>query len=106
MAISIEFSSCYYLDEYYFSLNMSARTLYNHLKSSAGIPVQCPICNERITVNHFYQRHAFEKHRLQYPKQCVFSQGLKSWAHGEKKRPDNVKHVVECLKRFVIVARD
>ncbi|GFS31551.1 uncharacterized protein NPIL_30881, partial [Nephila pilipes] len=27
------------------------------------------------------------------------------WAHGEKHCPDNLKHVVECLKRFVIVAR-
>ncbi|GFT17198.1 uncharacterized protein NPIL_22011 [Nephila pilipes] len=85
---------------------MSARTLYNHLKSSADIPIRCPICSERMTVNHFYQRHALENHRLQSRKQCVFCKGLKSWAHGEKNRPDNVKHVVECLKRFVIVARD
>ncbi|GFS59477.1 uncharacterized protein NPIL_612251 [Nephila pilipes] len=85
---------------------MSARTLYNHLKSSADIPIRCPICSEWMTVNHFYQRHALENHRLQTRKRCVFCKGLKSWAHGEKNRPDNVKHVVECLKRFVIVARD
>ncbi|GFT37978.1 hypothetical protein NPIL_611631 [Nephila pilipes] len=85
---------------------MSARTLYNHLKSSADIPIRCPICSERMTVNHFYQRHALENHRLQFRKQCVFCKGLKSWAHGEKNRPDNVKHVVECLKRFVIVANE
>ncbi|GFT65891.1 uncharacterized protein NPIL_605461 [Nephila pilipes] len=85
---------------------MLARTLYNHLKSSADIPIRCPICSERMTVNHFYQRHALENHRLQSRKQCVFCKGLKSWAHGEKNRPDNVKHVVKCLKRFVIVARD
>ncbi|GFU53052.1 hypothetical protein NPIL_264541 [Nephila pilipes] len=85
---------------------MSARTLYNHLKSSADIPIRCPLCSERMTVNHFYQRHALENHRLQFRKQCVFCKGLKSWAHGEKNCPDNVKHVVECLKRFVIVAKE
>ncbi|GFT12891.1 uncharacterized protein NPIL_519221 [Nephila pilipes] len=85
---------------------MSAKTLYNHLKSSADIPIRCPICSERMTVNHFYWRHALENHRFQSRKQCMFCKGLKSRAHGEKIRPNNLKHVVECLKRCVIVAGD
>ncbi|GFU16354.1 hypothetical protein NPIL_266141 [Nephila pilipes] len=85
---------------------MSARTLYNHLKSSADIPIRCPICSERMTVNHFYHHHALENHRLQTRKQCLFCKGEARWAHGEKNRPANVKHVVECLKRFVIIANE
>ncbi|GFT96511.1 hypothetical protein NPIL_361491 [Nephila pilipes] len=34
-----------------------------------------------------------------------FCNGEARWAYGEKNRPDNVKHVVECLKWFMIVAR-
>ncbi|GFT85346.1 uncharacterized protein NPIL_70392 [Nephila pilipes] len=85
---------------------MSVKTLYRHLKLASDIPIRCPLCNEPMTVHHFYHHHALENHRLQSRKQCVFCKGLKSWAHEEKNRPDNVKHVAECLKRFVIVARD
>ncbi|GFS35467.1 hypothetical protein NPIL_688421 [Nephila pilipes] len=85
---------------------MSARTLYNHLKLASDIPIRCPLCNEPMTVNHFYHHHALENHRLQSRKQCLFCKGEARWAHGEKNRPANVKHVVECLKRFVIIANE
>ncbi|GFT05703.1 hypothetical protein NPIL_531111 [Nephila pilipes] len=85
---------------------MSARTLYNHLKLASDIPIRCPLCNEHMTVHHFYHHHALENHRLQSRKQCLFCKGEARWAHGEKNRPANVKHVVECLKRFVIIANE
>ncbi|GFS76673.1 hypothetical protein NPIL_340651 [Nephila pilipes] len=85
---------------------MSVKTLYRHLKLASDIPIQCPICSERMTVNHFYHHHALENHRLQSRKQCLFCKGEARWAHGEKNRPANVKHVVECLKRFVIIANE
>ncbi|GFT59655.1 hypothetical protein NPIL_132071 [Nephila pilipes] len=85
---------------------MSVKTLYRHLKLASDIPIRCPLCNEPMTVHHFYHHHALENHRLQSRKQCLFCKGEARWAYGEKNRPDNVKHVVECLKRFVIIARD
>ncbi|GFT04540.1 hypothetical protein NPIL_423131 [Nephila pilipes] len=85
---------------------MSVKTLYRHLKLASDIPIRCPLCNEPMTVNHFYHHHALENHRLQSRKQCLFCKGEARWAYGEKNRPDNVKHVVECLKRFVIIANE
>ncbi|GFU29269.1 uncharacterized protein NPIL_321511 [Nephila pilipes] len=85
---------------------MSNRALYNHLKSAADVIVRCPICSERMTFDHYYRQHALERHYLQSRKQCVFCVGLRRWAHGEKTQPYNVKHMVECLKRFLNDARD
>ncbi|GFT29280.1 hypothetical protein NPIL_225411 [Nephila pilipes] len=85
---------------------MSVKTLYRHLKLASDIPIRCPLCNEPMTVHHFYHHHALENHRLQSRKQCLFCKGEARWAYGEKNRPDNVKHVVECLKRFVIIANE
>ncbi|GFT16655.1 uncharacterized protein NPIL_239701 [Nephila pilipes] len=85
---------------------MLVKTLYSHLKLSSDIPIRCPICKEHITVHHFYHHHVLKQHRLQFHKQCLFCKGETRWTYGEKNRPDNVKHVVECLKRFMIVARD
>ncbi|GFS53465.1 hypothetical protein NPIL_44481 [Nephila pilipes] len=47
-----------------------------------------------------------EKSSFVIPQALRVLQGIKSWAHREKNCPDNVKHVLECLKRFVIVATD
>ncbi|GFU08242.1 hypothetical protein NPIL_627911, partial [Nephila pilipes] len=85
---------------------MSVKTLYRHLKLASDIPIRCPLCNEPMTVHRFYHHHALENHRLQSRKQCLFCKGEARWAHGEKNRPANVKHVVECLKRFVIIANE
>ncbi|GFT59675.1 hypothetical protein NPIL_132231 [Nephila pilipes] len=76
---------------------MSVKTLYRHLKLhrySIRVPLQ-------QTVPSSFIRPCLENHRLQSRKQCFAKEnGLM-----EKNRP-TCEHVVECLKRFVIVARD
>ncbi|GFT64772.1 hypothetical protein NPIL_25241 [Nephila pilipes] len=47
----------------------------------------------------------FEATSFSIPQAVLFYHRTR-WAYGEKNLPDNVKHMAECLKRFVIVARD
>ncbi|GFU20257.1 uncharacterized protein NPIL_480041 [Nephila pilipes] len=73
-------------------------TFYRHLKN---VQIRCPQCVQRMTMDQFYHHHASEQHGMQSRKECVFCFEFKSWAHGEKQHPDNVKHVSECLQRFL-----
>ncbi|GFY28332.1 uncharacterized protein TNCV_4396641 [Trichonephila clavipes] len=54
-----------------------------------------------VTVRHFYSKHAPQKYNQDCRKQCLFCFGRKHWTYGQKNRPENVNHVMECLQRFV-----
>ncbi|GFS96512.1 uncharacterized protein TNCV_3943151 [Trichonephila clavipes] len=59
-----------------------------------------------MTMEHFYYKHASQKHGLEARQQCVFCSGRYQWAYGQKNRPDHVHHVVSCLERFAQDAKD
>ncbi|GFU48460.1 hypothetical protein NPIL_696921 [Nephila pilipes] len=86
-------------------MQRSIATFYSHLKKYSIVPVRCPQCGQCRTMDQFYRHHALEQHNLKSHKKCVFCFRSKSWAHGEKKHPDNMKHVSECLQRFPNEAR-
>ncbi|GFW00107.1 uncharacterized protein TNCV_3568941 [Trichonephila clavipes] len=79
---------------------MSESTFFRRLKQLSNTPIGCPQCRDQMTLSHFYHKHASQKHVLNFRKQCVFCFGNKHWKHGERKRPDNINHVVSCLERF------
>ncbi|GFT49303.1 uncharacterized protein NPIL_22861, partial [Nephila pilipes] len=79
----------------------SIATFYRHLKKCSDVSIRCPQCGQRMTMDQFYHHHASEQHGVHSRKACVFCFGAKRWAHGEKQHPDNVKHVSECLQRFL-----
>ncbi|GFS52506.1 uncharacterized protein TNIN_350061 [Trichonephila inaurata madagascariensis] len=59
-----------------------------------------------MTLGHFYHKHASQKHVFNFRKQCVFCFGNKHWKHEERKRPDNINHVLSCLELFAKDAKD
>ncbi|GFT07059.1 c2H2-type domain-containing protein [Nephila pilipes] len=82
-------------------MQQSFTTFYRHLKKLSHAPVRCPQYGQRMTMDQFYHHHASVQHHVQSRKQCIFCFGAKSWAHGEKKHTDNVKHISDCLQRFL-----
>ncbi|GFU06909.1 uncharacterized protein NPIL_304351 [Nephila pilipes] len=82
-------------------MQRSIATFYRHLKKCSNVPNRCLQCGQRMTMDQFYHHYASEQNGVQSRKECVFCFGFKSWAHGEKQHPDNVKHVSECLQRFL-----
>ncbi|GFY48928.1 hypothetical protein TNIN_205841 [Trichonephila inaurata madagascariensis] len=81
--------------------DMSLKTLYRLIDSSKDVVVRCPLCFESMTFGHYYHQHALKEHSLKNRKECVFCMGLKSWPHGQRMKPENVTHVLACLKDFV-----
>ncbi|GFX71778.1 hypothetical protein TNCV_2010151 [Trichonephila clavipes] len=81
-------------------------SFYRHLKKHLKDRVCCPECREGMTMEHFYYKHASQKHGLEARQQCVFCWGRHQWAYGQKNRPDHVHHVVSCLERFAPDVKD
>ncbi|GFU74874.1 uncharacterized protein TNCV_4962021 [Trichonephila clavipes] len=84
----------------------SSASFYRHLARWSSTLVCCPECREPMTILHFYDKHASQKHHLDRRKQCLFCFGRKQWPHGQKNRPKNVNHVTACLQRFVENAKE
>ncbi|GFT24486.1 uncharacterized protein TNCV_3253021 [Trichonephila clavipes] len=59
-----------------------------------------------MTMEHFYHKHASQKHGLDARQQCVFCFGRQQWSYGQNNRPYHVNHVVSCFERFAKDAKD
>ncbi|GBL91925.1 hypothetical protein AVEN_273853-1 [Araneus ventricosus] len=54
---------------------------------------------EAMTFHQFYNEHAPKRHNISNA--CVFCLGAYDWKPREKTLPHNLKHMIECLNKFV-----
>ncbi|GBO40632.1 hypothetical protein AVEN_130546-1, partial [Araneus ventricosus] len=80
--------------------DIMSRTTYNrHLQKHLNVRVRCPGCMEEMTLDEFYNDHAPKRHGLNKFRRCVFCFGKRPLIKGL--RQENVRHKIECLKKFV-----